>query len=190
MHRGWYRLFSNFLHLHVKEHSWIPCQVTVGIEASTIPTQGLNVELLMWTFQSVNFKASLKCFFWKMFIQKSWKPKLWGSVSVCLFCLSCWSVDYPSSKHMSKWLQSGVHDSEGSHLWQPGAEWRCGYFFPCCSDEFPSAANSATPGLSFDHHTFWYVHVFTVHIWNTYSVHTPTSQPPPHTHGSTSKVFL
>lgn len=125
MHRGWWRLFSNFLHLHVKEHSWIPCHVAVGLEASTIPTQALNVELLKWTFQSVNFRASLKCFSGKCSLKKSWK----GSVSVCLFCLSCWSVDYPSSKHMSKWLQSGVHYSEGDHLWQPGAEWRCGYFF-------------------------------------------------------------
>lgn len=36
-------------------------------------------------------------------------------------------------------------------------------------DEFPSNVCGATPGLSFDQHTFCYVHMFTVHIWNSHN---------------------
>lgn len=79
----------------------------------------------------VNFEVSeLECIFMETLFISFRNLKLEAALR-CLFCLFCCSVDFPHCKHLSEWLQSGAHDCEGGYLWQPGAWWCCGYFFPC-----------------------------------------------------------
>lgn len=142
------------------------------IKAFIMSTQALNVKLIKcserWTFHVSwwTLEQLSSGFFWK-------NVHLWGKRNpaelnwesplhrVCFVYFTAHLIT--PAVNICLYASSQVFMTRRRPLMRAQRRVMLRLFFPRLDDKLPPTANSLAPGLSFDHHTYWYVHVFAGH---------------------------